>query len=184
MYNLSLFNLKDLVVISTISILIYFSIDWYLIGSGFAEFPSSAYLGLFHYLRLQFDLKELLLFLFIPLLSLIPIILIIYGEKLIKFEFNLFLKLFLPIIISILIILQPILGGPTPETRHHLPEWSRTHLTPRDSTRHLRHRARRRDRPEDDYELAERLTPRVHALWRPVTSCGALWRSVAICDEL
>lgn len=109
----NVFNLKDLVIISTISILIYFSIDWYLIGSGFTEFPSSAYLGLFHYLRFQFDLKELLLFLFIPLLSLIPIILIIYDEKLIKFEFNLFLKLFLPIIISMLIILQPILGGPT-----------------------------------------------------------------------
>jgi len=81
----NVFNLKDLVIISTISILIYFSIDWYLNGSGFTKFPSSAYLGLFHYLRLQFDLKELILFLFIPLLSLMPIILIIYDEKLIKF---------------------------------------------------------------------------------------------------
>ena len=109
----NVFNLKDLVIISIISISIYFAINWYLIGSGFSEFPSSAYLGLFHYLKLQFDLKELILFFFIPLVSLIPIILIIYDEKLIKFEFNLFLKLFLPIIISTLTILQPILGGPT-----------------------------------------------------------------------
>lgn len=109
----NIFNLKDLIIISTISVLIYFSIDWYLIGSGVAEFPSSSYLGLFHYLSLRLDLKELFLFLFIPLLSLMPIILIIYDEKLIKLKFNIFLKLFLPIIISILVIMQPVLGGPT-----------------------------------------------------------------------
>ncbi len=107
-----LINIKDIIILSVIIIISYFLSDWYLHRSGYTKFPSSAYLGLLNYFKLDFDLKELTLFLTLPLLSLSPILLLLLNEKINKQSFKNKFILLAPLIISLLIISQPILAGP------------------------------------------------------------------------
>ena len=81
-------------------------------GDNFPYFPKEAFFGIFIYIVNNFNIYKFTTFLLLPLISILPILFFLLIRKFDKFK-NFYSEKFIICLISILIIVaQPVLGGP------------------------------------------------------------------------
>jgi hypothetical protein len=113
-YKKDLFiNKKNTIMISLILVVVYFFIFIYLKRAGLEEMPSDAVFGLVKYIINEINFFDLITFILLPLIILLPFFLLALNRKFRILEVFKNPKAFFLILALTIIIAQPVLGGPS-----------------------------------------------------------------------
>jgi hypothetical protein len=113
-YKQDLFiNKKNMIMISSILVVVYFFIFIYLKRAALEEMPLDAVFGLVKYVINEINFFDLITFILLPLIILFPFFLLVLNRKFRILEVFKNPKAFFLILALTIIIAQPVLGGPS-----------------------------------------------------------------------